>query len=140
MKNKLTKGETMKKQKIISAMAAVMVMVILSVTPALAEYQKETPSYSGQKVTCVLNCEFSLIGNDRGNASTSWNGKKKHKVRVMLFSCPNAVKPYKIMDDKTGGKSASVSGSKKGVWRFKSQHYVVNASSNRTNVCVITDW
>ena len=56
------------------------------------------------------------------------------------FSRPDSSTAFKMMDDATAEKSARVSGSKKGVWEFKSQHYVVNSNSKRKNVCVITAW
>lgn len=130
----------MNKRKIVSTIAAAMMVTILSTASVLAETQTEKPTYSGKTVTCVLSCDFSLFGNDKGTAVTSWGGKKKYKVRTMIFSRPDSSIAFKMMDDATAEKSARVSGSKKGVWEFKSQHYVVNSNSKRKNVCVITDW
>lgn len=63
------------------------------------------------------------------------------RVKTMLFSCPNAFEPYKLIDAASNPLSAYVSGSKSGVWKFKSQHYVTNSSgSSSKNVCVLTDW
>ena len=48
----------MNKRKIVSTIAAAMMVTILSTASVLAETQTEKPTYSGKTVTCVLSCDF----------------------------------------------------------------------------------
>lgn len=107
---------------------------------ASAEYEKQNSTYNGHTITSILNCDFSLFGNDRGTATTSWNGMKGYNVSVILFSQANIASKYKALSSTKGHEKAVATGSKAGVWQFKSQHYVWDKNGEKHNVCVMTDW
>ena len=67
----------MNKRKIVSTIAAAMMVTILSTASVLAETQTEKPTYSGKTVTCVLSCDFSLFGNEYYRNSGHFMGRQE---------------------------------------------------------------
>lgn len=130
------------KKTISGAMAAAMVLIGSTGIVAQADTQTVTPTYDGKKVTCKLNCDFSLTGNDNATAVTSWSGKDNCKVKVELYCCSNAVSDYVLKDSTSSAKKAKVSASQSGVWRYRSKHAVVASDGSKTlrNLTTLTDW
>lgn len=126
--------------KKIGILMLTLVMFLGTTAYASAEYEKQNSTYNGHTITSILNCDFSLFGNDRGTATTSWNGMKGYNVSVILFSQANIASKYKALSSTKGHEKAVATGSKAGVWQFKSQHYVWDKKGEKHNVCVMTDW
>ncbi len=128
------------RKKIIALTMAILV-TIFSTGVIMAETQTETVTNQGYKIVCSLICDFSLFNNDKALALTNWDGRSGYSVMVMLFSRQNDTSVFKMMDSATSAQYTMVSGSKSGVYEFKSQHYVIkDSTSTRVNVCNITDW
>ena len=118
-----------------------LVMSMLFSSEAFAQSQVETATYSGNVITCSLNCDFYVNSNDRATAKSIWNGKSGYQVSVALYQCQNVRDSYHKVDTDYGDIGARAIGSVSGVWKYKSEHGVRNNRNSKiSRVCELTDW
>lgn len=130
----------MKKKKIIATFMALLIM-ILSVSVALAEGEEDW--YANKPVACVLECDFSIwnLGLDSATAITSWDGAYKRSVKSKLYWCDTMFSSYKLLGEDKDETYARVYDFSISVWKFKSSHYGVNDSNGvETFLLDLTDW
>lgn len=119
----------------------VLVFSIMCSSAVWAEEQSGSVVQYEKTISYSLNCKFSLLNNDKATAKTSWKGKDGYQVRALLYWCENAFSNYKKVGISMDKTSAKVTGSKPGVWKFKSKHSVYNDSTKGTKLLsTYTDW
>ena len=133
-------SKQMKKKKLITLLAA-MTIAITSTVAVMAQTQINTVSSYGKAVVCSMTCHFSLFGNDKALAMTSWEENDGYSVKTELYSKANLFSELVFIDSDTDLYSARVSGSKSGVWEFESKHYTLqDGTTSSVPACELTDW
>ena len=118
-----------------------LILTLSASNMVFAKTQSAQNTYSGHIVTSSLECNFELFGFDKGTAKTNWDGMKGYGVEARIYYRPNLASDYIRLDKDYGDRGALVIGSKKGVWDFKSNHYVKNNKKSKTQkILTLTDW
>ncbi len=122
-------------------MSLILISVLFYSSVASAEVQSGSTVILARTLSYKLDCDFSLFGNDRAVATTSWTSKKGYKVETRLAQCQTSAGNYKRIGVSLNATSAVVTGSVAGVWRFRSRHYTYdNKTAVYTKRQEYSDW
>ena len=124
-----------------NVLALALIASVLCSSVASAETQSGKSHKYGKDIKYSLDCDFSLMNEDKATAITQWDGKDKYTVKTVLFYSLSMQGEYRKISTSTHKTKAKATGATTGVWTFLSKHYVCdNAHDTTVKLCEYTDW